>query len=114
MDSETRFLLTGGEGWICGHLGNLLNAQGKIVHATNYRMEDKAKMNEIFDQFLPTHVINCAGKAGHPNVDWCEDHRIEVFESNVIGTLMLVQLCHERGVQFTNMAIGCEHAHPLT
>ena len=107
MDLETRFLLTGSEGWICGHLESLLNAQGKTVHATNYRMEDSAKMNEIFDEFQPTHVINCAGKTGRPNVDWCEDHRVETVRSNVIGTLMLAELCHERGVHLTNMATGC-------
>ena len=108
MDSENRFLLTGSEGWICGHLEGLLNAQGKIVHATNYRMENSAKMNEIFDEFQPTHVINCAGKTGRPNVDWCEDNRVETVRSNVIGTLMLAELCHERGVHLTNMATGCE------
>jgi 3,5-epimerase/4-reductase len=108
MDSENRFLLTGSEGWICGHLGDLLNAQGKTFHATNYRMENSAQMNEIFDQFQPTHVINCAGKTGRPNVDWCEDNRVETVRSNVIGTLMLAELCHKRGVHLTNMATGCK------
>ncbi|KAM0709100.1 hypothetical protein Q7P35_003136 [Cladosporium inversicolor] len=107
MDSENHFLLTGSEGWICGHLEGLLIAQGKTVHATNYRMENSAKMNEIFDEFQPTHVINCAGKTGRPNVDWCEDNRVETVRSNVIGTLMLAELCHERGVHLTNMATGC-------
>lgn len=114
MDSENRFLLTGSEGWICGHLEGLLNAQGKTVHATNYRMENSAKMNEIFDEFQPTHVINCAGKTGRPNVDWCEDNRVETVRSNVIGTLMLAELCHERGVHLTNMATGCEQHSPRT
>ena len=108
MESENRFLLTGSAGWICGHLEGLLNAQGKTVHATNYRMENSAKMNEIFDEFQPTHVVNCAGKTGRPNVDWCEDNRVETVRSNVIGTLMLAELCHERGVHLTNMATGCE------
>lgn len=108
MASENRFLLTGGGGWICGHLEELLKKQGKTVQATSCRMEDSAKMNEVFDQFRPTHVINCAGKTGRPNVDWCEDHRIETVRSNVIGTLMLAELCNERGVHLTNMATGCK------
>jgi len=107
MDQENRFLLTGSEGWICGHLEGLLKAQGKTVHATNVRMEDKARMSEVFDDFRPTRVINCAGKTGRPNVDWCEDHRVETVRSNVIGTLLLAELCHERGVHLTNMATGC-------
>lgn len=108
MESENRFLLIGSEGWICGHVEALLRAQGKTVHATNCRMEDTVRMNEIFDEFQPTRIINCAGKTGRPNVDWCEDHRVETVRSNVIGTLMLAELCHERGVHFTNMATGCK------
>lgn len=104
---DERFLLIGSEGWICGHLEGLLNSQGKTVHATNYRMEDRDRMNDIFDEFQPTRVINCAGKTGRPNVDWCEDHRPETVRSNVIGTLMLADLCNERGVHLTNMATGC-------
>lgn len=76
MDGEgVRFLITGSGGWICTHLVNLLGAQGKSVHATNYRLEDSTRMNEIFDEVNPTHVINCAGRTGFPNVDWCEENR---------------------------------------
>lgn len=27
-------------------------------------------------QVKPTHVFNCAGVTGRPNVDWCEDHKV--------------------------------------
>jgi 3,5-epimerase/4-reductase len=108
MDQENRFLLTGGEGWICGHLATLLKSQGKIVHATKIRMEDKAGMSKVFDEFRPTRVINCAGKTGRPNVDWCESNRVETVRSNVIGTLMLAELCDEKGVHLTNVATGCK------
>lgn len=27
-------------------------------------------------QVKPTHVVNCAGKVGTPNVDWCETHKV--------------------------------------
>ena len=37
MDQETRFLLAGSGGWICGHLERLLKAQGKILNATTIR-----------------------------------------------------------------------------
>lgn len=57
---------------------------------------------------MQTHVINCAGKTGRPNVDWCEDHKIETIESNVIGTLMLAQACWIRDIHLTVMATGCK------
>ena len=108
MDQENRFLLTGGEGWICGHLATLLKSQGKTVHATKVRMEDKAGMSQVFDEFRPTRVINCAGKTGRPNVDWCESNRVETVRSNVIGMLILAELCGEKGVHLTNVATGCK------
>ena len=41
----------------------------------------------------PDIVINCAGKTGHPNVDWCEDHKMETLRSNVTGPLVLLEEC---------------------
>jgi len=107
MASNERFLLTGANGWICGQIHALLESQGKTVHSTTVRMEDLSAMSKVFDDFQPTRVINCAGKTGRPNVDWCEDHRDETVMANVVGTLMLAHLCHERGVHMTNMATGC-------
>lgn len=28
-------------------------------------------------QVKPTHVLNAAGLTGRPNVDWCEDHKVD-------------------------------------
>lgn len=103
-----RFLLIGGSGWICGHMQTLLSQQGKEFQATTARLEDLLAMEKVFDDFQPTRVINCAGKTGRPNVDWCETNRAETVRSNVIGTLMLADLCESRGVHLANMATGCE------
>lgn len=110
MASNDRFLLTGGNGWICGHLHSLLEGQGKTVLSTTARMEDLPAMKAVFDDFKPTRVINCAGKTGRPNVDWCEDHRQETVMSNVVGTIMLANLCDERDVHLTNLSTGCKSA----
>lgn len=29
-------------------------------------------------QYKPTHVMNCAGLTGRPNVDWCETHKVSL------------------------------------
>ena len=87
--ATNRFLLTGGNGWICGQLHTILSSQDKPLHSTTARMEDLPAMRAVFAEFRLTHVINCAGKTGRPNVDWCEDHRPETVMSNVVGTITL-------------------------
>ena len=47
-------------------------------------------MLKDLEDFKPTHVLNCAGVTGRPNVDWCEDNKEATIRSNVIGTLNLV------------------------
>jgi 3,5-epimerase/4-reductase len=68
-------------------------------------------------QFKPTHVLNAAGVTGRPNVDWCEDHKIETIRANVLGTLTLADVAHTAGAHLTVYATGCifayDEAHPL-
>ncbi|KAI7277414.1 hypothetical protein KC345_g6613 [Hortaea werneckii] len=104
-----RFLIWGGAtGWVGGHLEKLLISQGKDVHTTGVRMESQIEVQRVLDEIRPTHVINCAGKTGRPNVDWCEDHKLETIQANVIGTLILADECEKRGVHCTVMATGCK------
>ncbi|RMY55171.1 hypothetical protein D0863_13402 [Hortaea werneckii] len=110
-----RFLIWGGAtGWVGGHLEKLLISQGKDVHTTGVRMENQIEVQRVLDEVRPTHVINCAGKTGRPNVDWCEDHKLETIRANVIGTLILADECEKRGVHCTVMATGCIYASQYT
>lgn len=85
------FLIWGANGWIAGLLKQYLEQQGKNVFATAERMQDRqAVMNEL-KKYKPTHVLNCAGQTGRPNVDWCEDNKEATIRSNVIGTLNLTE-----------------------
>ncbi|QIW95341.1 hypothetical protein AMS68_000859 [Peltaster fructicola] len=102
-----RFLIFGEGGWIAGLLADLMRSQGRDVHTTRARMEDMHQIQDALDQIKPTRVINCAGKTGRPNVDWCEDNRAATVRSNVIGTLMLADLCEQRGIHCTILATGC-------
>lgn len=65
----------------------------------------------------PDSVINCAGLTGRPNVDWCEDHKTDVVRVNVMGTLGLLDACHQAGIHCCNVATGCiydfDEAHPV-
>lgn len=58
-----------------------------------------------------------AGITGRPNIDWCEDHKVETIRTNVIGTLNVADLTLQRGIHNTVYATGCifkyDEAHPM-
>lgn len=55
----------------------------------------------------PDVVINCIGKTGRPNVDWCEGHRQETYQTNVVLPLMVAQWCEVNGVHMIHIGSGC-------
>lgn len=112
-----RFLIWGGNGWVAGHLNDLLKSQGKQVYTTMVRMENTSEVVDELKRIQPTHVLNAAGCTGRPNVDWCEDNKAQTVRSNVIGTLNLADQCHELGIHCTVFATGCiyqyDEVHPI-
>ena len=102
------FLIWGGNGWIAGHLYELLKSQGRTVSTTTVRMEDREGVLDVLQRVRPTHVLNCAGCTGRPNVDWCEDNKQATIRSNVIGTLNLTDCCFLLGIHVTVFATGCK------
>lgn len=111
MQTQPRFLIWGGNGWVAGHLEAMLKSQHKTVHTTVVRMENREAVIKTIEDIKPTHVLNCAGCTGRPNVDWCEDNKQATIRSNVIGTLNLADVCFERDIHMTNFATGCIYAY---
>ena len=58
-------------------------------------------------KYKPTRVINTAGQNGTPNSDWCEDHKVETFRSNVLGPLNVVDVCYQLGIHVTHFGSAC-------
>jgi len=111
------YLIWGGEGWVAGHLKSLLESQGKKVSTTTVRMQNREAVIAELQRVKPTHVLNCAGCTGRPNVDWCEDHKEDTIRSNVIGTLNLADCCFLENIHCTVFATGCiytyDEKHPI-
>lgn len=111
------YLLFGKNGWIGGQLITLLTAQGKTFHLADSRSFNRESVVEEINKYNPTHVLNAAGVTGRPNVDWCEDHKMETVRTNVVGTLTLADICAERGIHHLLYATGCifeyDEAHTI-
>jgi len=68
---------------------------------------DRESVIQDLDEKKPEVVINCAGKTGRPNVDWCEDNKPETLRANVTGPLVLLEECIKRDIYFVHLSTGC-------
>lgn len=62
---------------------------------------------ELIDFIKPDVIINCIGKTGHPNIDWCEDNKAATLFSNLTVPLLIAEACQQRNVKMVQMGTGC-------
>jgi dTDP-4-dehydrorhamnose reductase len=80
---------------------------GEEVEISDVRIEDYSAVKVELERAKPDVVVNCAGKTGRPNVDWCEDHKMETLFSNVTAPLILARACEELGLYMVHIGSGC-------
>ena len=77
------------------------------AHTPNADIADPHAVASALDENNPDVVINTAGKTGRPNIDWCEDHKLETLHANVMGPLVLAQECLKRDIYLVHLSSGC-------
>lgn len=55
----------------------------------------------------PEVIINCIGKTGRPNVDWCESNKPETYVSNVHVPYILAEFCKRHDIKLVHVSSGC-------
>lgn len=95
--------------FINNSLYKTLNLQKlKVIRIfTNDSAHTESTVKKELQRRKPDFVINCAGKTGKPNIGWCENHKEETFNSNVIGPLVLAHACSELGLYLVHLGSGC-------
>lgn len=81
-------------------------------HLPYEKITDRITPNEdhikyVLSDSKPDVVVNCIGKTGRPNVDWCEGHRLETYQNNVVLPLMIADWCEQNGVHMIHIGSGC-------
>lgn len=90
-----------------GYLGHRLaqSLTGAVLSRAD--ITDRQAVEAALREHRPDAVINAAGKTGRPNVDWCESHQHETYRGNVIGPLVLAELCAQHGAYLLHLGSGC-------
>ena len=52
-------------------------------------------------------LVNCIGKTGRPNIDWCEDHRTETAQANIMVPWWIAEECKKQGRYWIQIGSGC-------
>ena len=90
-----------------GFIGNkFLNFLEDSEMSSKRINSQEGAINEIKEK-NPEFVINCAGKTGRPNVDWCEDNKEETFNGNVMLPIYLAKACKENNSKLIHIGTGC-------
>jgi dTDP-4-dehydrorhamnose reductase len=92
-------IFTLGGGFVSDHL-----PYDKILDRIHPHEED---IDYVLTKYKPDVIINCIGKTGRPNVDWCETHKSETYMSNVVLPAMVAAQCETAGIHFIQIGSGC-------
>jgi len=90
-----------------GYIGTYLSEHLPNSYLCDTRVEFEPDIGFPIKNYKPRCVINCIGKTGNPNVDWCEDHKEETFFANVTIPTFMSSLCEKYGSHFINLGTGC-------
>ena len=92
-------VLTLGTGFVADHLP-YQKIEERVPLAAGF-------IDLMLKEHKPDVLINCIGKTGRPNVDWCESHKEETMSANVTLPLLLADACKRSNTHLIQIGSGC-------
>jgi dTDP-4-dehydrorhamnose reductase len=96
-------VFTLGAGFVSEHLP---------YHVVNHRISSPDDIGHIINTLKPDVLVNCIGKTGRPNVDWCESHKEETATGNTALPIMLADACGKHSIHLVQIGSGCIYFGP--
>jgi len=97
-------VLTLGSGFVADHL--------PYQKMTERFSLSKGSIISVLLNYKPDVVVNCIGKTGRPNVDWCESNKEATASGNVTLPLLIAEACHDLGIHMIQIGSGCIYFGP--
>lgn len=92
-------IFTIGNGFVSDHLN-----YNKIIHRLAF---DYQQINNVLDLYKPDVLINCIGKTGRPNIDWCENNKSITAMTNTALPILLAEVCNKKSIHLIQIGSGC-------
>lgn len=92
-------VLTLGAGFVADHLPYEIIKE-KIPAASGY-------IDLMLADHKPDVIVNCIGKTGRPNVDWCEKNKEVTAAANVALPILLAEACAKHSIRLIQIGSGC-------
>ncbi len=88
-----------GKGFVSEHLPyNLIDS----------RLDASSKLiDTLLDTHKPDVLINCIGKTGSPNIDWCEANKPITALTNTAIPILLAEACAKKSIHLIQIGSGC-------
>lgn len=102
-----KIYLFGHRGYVGGWIYRSFQEKGHEVIPLDVDVTDIAAVKQALDGVEDQIVINATGKTGRPNVDWCEDHRLETVQVNVVGAINVCNTAQKQGNYVVQIGSGC-------
>jgi len=91
-----------------GYIGNYLYKNLPNAELFPKKIETIETIKLLMEARPDSILINCAGKTGRPNVDWCEEHKEETVFGNVTLPLLIAEAMEELGGRYwIHIGSGC-------
>jgi UDP-glucose 4,6-dehydratase len=90
-------------------IGNGFIADHLPYDRLNIRL-DKSNIHHIGsakNEYGMDVLINCIGKTGRPNIDWCETHKEETTFANTILPIRMAEECARNEIYLIHISSGC-------
>jgi 3,5-epimerase/4-reductase len=89
-----------------GYLGNRFHEYLPKSIIVNQKINTLEDIRSQVDTFRPKVIIDCVGKTGKPNLDWCESNKEKTFFSNVTIPTLIAEVCKERDIYMIHIGSG--------
>ncbi|MDP2691962.1 MAG: sugar nucleotide-binding protein [Candidatus Gracilibacteria bacterium] len=102
-----KLVLLGHTGYVGAWILRYFSEQGHDVQTIRTDVADLSQVRDALKEVHDSVVINATGKTGRPNVDWCEDHRLETAKVNIDGAINVCEVASGQGNYVVQIGSGC-------
>jgi len=99
-----------GSGFVGNHVYNFYHSKNMNVSIYSRKKIDYHNLS-ILEAFLkhekPDFIINCSGYTGSPNVDSCEDNKLQCAALNIEVPTIISAVCEKLNIKVIHVSSGC-------